>query len=362
MNTRGARPGWGKCGRNSMPAQPVAMDLIRASRVLVTGAGGFLGGHLLRALNAGGIKPFAALMPGEKTPEDADAVWLRTDLADSRAAEELVHASNPHVVVHLAARLGSARSWSFASEAIETNLMATHRLMQALGVLAPELRRLVLIGSGEEYGNAASLPATEDTPTDPVSPYSASKAAAAGLALLYHKLFKLPVTILRPFIVYGPGQSGTMMLPQLIASALRGEDFPMTPGEQTRDYLYVEDAVKGILAAMTAECVDGQIFNICTGIERSVRSVAELVMDMMKPDMRILFGALPYRDNEVRRLFGSPEKARQQLGWFPETELESGLQRTIEWYGKSASGRTEPSGPASRPSDAGLSLRHDQVS
>ncbi len=303
-----------------------------AARVLVTGASGFVGAHLLRALNAMDVKPVAVHQPGDTVPRDVDAEWISCDLSKESAPETLVRDLHPHYVFHLAARLSAERSWSFAAESVSVNFEATHRLMLALGSHTPELRKLLLIGSAEEYGNSPSLPVKEDSPAHPVSPYSASKAAASMFALLYADLFSLPVTILRPFILYGPGQAATMMIPQLITSALRGDNFAMTLGEQTRDFVYIEDAVDCILRAAADSGANGQIFNICSGIERSIRSVAEHIMRIMRPEMELMPGELPYRQNEVWRIVGSNEKVQRLLGWSPTTDMEAGLRKTIGWY------------------------------
>jgi UDP-glucose 4-epimerase len=302
------------------------------TRVLVTGASGFVGGHVLRALNAAGVRPVALHLPGEQAAGDTDAEWLPCDLAHAGTAESLIRDLRPQYVFHLAAKLSAERSWEFAAESTEINFCVTNRLMIALGLHAPELRRMIHVGSAEEYGNSPSLPVREDCPVHPVSPYSVAKAAASRFAQLYAELFRFPVVILRPFILYGPGQSDRMMIPQLILSALRGEDFPMTKGEQTRDFVYVADAVECMLLAAVVPGIDGEIFNVCSGVEHSIRHVAGLIMRMMQPEMELLPGALSYRQNEVWRIVGSYEKAQRLLGWTPVTDMERGLHRTIEWY------------------------------
>ena len=311
-----------------------------SARVLVTGGAGFLGRHVLAMLNDTGVRPVATRLPHETpptrvpaapgdSPAPLDADWRMLDLTDADAMRTLLRDCAPQYILHLAARMSGERSYTYAGEAFRANLTVTHALMCAAGTLCSGLERLVLIGSAEEYGNAPVLPITEDEPTAPISPYSASKAAATQYALLYHRLFGLPVTVLRPFIMYGPEQSTAMMLPQLIATALRGEDFPMTPGEQTRDFIHVGDVADAVLRAAVTPAAVGEVFNICSGTERSILSVAQQVLAVMESGTRLLVGAIPYRSNEAMRLVGNPDKAHRLLGWTPRIELAEGLRRTI---------------------------------
>jgi len=302
------------------------------SRVLLTGGAGFIGQHVLRALNAADIRPVASHLSGETLPHDIDADWIELDVRDREGIHATLRDARPDILIHLAATMNSERSYSFAEHAMEVNFIGTHNLMIAAGSTLPDLKRMVLLGSAEEYGNSSELPIVEHAAPRPVSPYSASKAAVTQYALLYNTLFRLPVVILRPFIVYGPGQTPSMMLPQLIRHALLGEDFPMTPGGQTRDFVYVDDVVECILLAATTPGAEGEVFNVCTGVETTIRTVAEHIVRIMRSDIRLLVGALPYRQNEAMRLFGSFDKARALLGWSPRTELLRGLQHTIDWF------------------------------
>jgi UDP-glucose 4-epimerase len=309
-----------------------AGNSLRASRILITGASGFLASHLLDVLQHIGCHLIAVYHPSEAPRIDVNADWLAGDLTGSGVIENIIREHQPDIVVHLAARLSAERSWAFADESRAANFDVTHRLMLAVGMHSPRTRRVLLIGSSEEYGNTTTLPVRETCPVNPVSPYSGAKAAASMFATLYAQLFELPVVVLRPFILYGPRQSPSMMIPQLIAHAVQGRDFAMTQGEQTRDFVYVEDAVDAMVRAMVVENIHGEIFNICSGTEMSIRSMAERVMQIMQPTMELQPGVLPYRKNEVWRLFGSNEKAQRMLGWKPVTDIDSGLRKTIAWY------------------------------
>jgi UDP-glucose 4-epimerase len=306
-------------------------ERLRGVRVLVTGGTGFIGGRLLAVLEAAGVTITAGTR-AEAPPPTGGCTWVRANLASRDEVEALIDAARPEVVFHLAAVLGAERSLEFADRAVEGNFLATHHLLSVLGRTGG-LKRLVVMGSSEEYGRKDVLPLTEEMPADPVSPYSASKAAATQFALLYSRLFDLPVTVLRPFIAYGPGQQPGMLVPSLMAELRAGRPFRMTVGEQTRDFVFVDDVVECMLAASVLDSAVGEVFNVCSGVERTIREVAELAAAVAgSPPGALQVGALPYRTNEVWRLVGSNEKARQRLGWVPRTQLEDGLRRTWEAY------------------------------
>ena len=313
-----------------------------AGTVLVTGAEGFLGRHVLRALadlrrtdtsrTDADTGVVATHLPAAPAPEQHEAAWLPLDVTDHEGIRTLLEHVQPDIIIHLAAAMGGARTYDFAERAFAVNTAATHQLMLTAGTTLPRLRRLVLMGTAEEYGNAEHLPVTEEAPMQPVSPYSASKAAATQFAQLFHRLFQLPAVVLRPFIVYGPGQTPSMMLPQLFTHVVEEKEFPMTEGEQTRDFVHVDDVADAVLRAAVAPAAPGEIFNVCSGVERSIRSIAEEVVHIAGGTAHLKPGALPYRQNEVMRLVGSSEKARRLLGWQPRIELREGLARTIDWY------------------------------
>jgi UDP-glucose 4-epimerase len=307
------------------------LNTLKNKKVLITGGNGFLGSHLIRSLK--GIVSLTATNYGEPPVRPEPGInWKELDITDANAVQKIIKEEQPQLVFHLGALLGAERSYEFSEKALVTNMLGTHNLLHALGIHSKYLEKIVLIGTSEEYGNSKDIPFTEDQPAHPVSPYSLSKAAATQLAILYHELFQLPVIILRPFIVYGPGQSPKMIIPELIKYGIEEKDFPMTKGEQTRDFLYVEDFIESLLSAAVSPDVIGEIINICSGTEISIFTVAELIHHLMKPKMKLLVGACPYRENEIWRLYGNNKKAKHLLGWQPKTSLKEGLLKTISWY------------------------------
>ena len=292
------------------------MDALRERRVLVTGAGGFIGAHVVRQLQAAGadVHPL--------TRRDAD-------IRDPAAVAGAVRRIDPEIAVHLAAFSHVGRSWDQVAECVETNVQGTIALLDALR--GTGCRRLVQVSTSDVYGDIPA-PFREDDAVDPVSPYATSKYAAERFCLLYQRSGGPPVVIVRPFNAYGPGQPADRVVPEIIAAALRGDDVRMTEGRQTREFNHVDDIAAGIVAAATADDVEGEVLNLGCGEDIAVRDVATTILELMGNPVAARFGALPGRPNEISRMVADPAKARKLLGWEPAHDLRTGLAATIDWY------------------------------
>jgi len=303
------------------------------SRVLVTGGTGFLGRHLVAALAARGDSvAVAGRRPRAALPPDALPQGVRyesLDLASPDAAFELVGAMQPDQVYHLASAVDVRRELSLLDTQVRDTQMAAVHMARAC--LEHDVARLVHVGTCEEYGNGPA-PFREDQDPSPVSPYSAAKVAATAFVRMLCSSFGLRAVVVRPFLTYGPGQGTNQMIPALIQAGLEGRDFPMTGGEQTREFNYVDDIVAGMLSAGTAPGVEGRILNLGCGEPRRIRDVATRVLELMGNPVRAEFGKLPYRPGETWEFYCSNALARELLGYRANVELDEGLQRTIAWY------------------------------
>ncbi len=302
--------------------------------VAVTGGTGFIGTHLVRALHARGARVVAV---GRREPAAAvpGVEYERLDLARDGAAAAWLARLRPERVFHLASAVDTRRDLDAVAVQIrDTQMTAVH---VARACLETGVGRLVHVGTCEEYGNGPA-PFHESQAAAPVSPYSAAKVAATSFVRTLCASFGLPAVIVRPFLTYGPGQSPKLLIPALIQSALAGRDFEMTPGEQTREFNYVDDIVDGILRAGEVEGIEGEIINIGCGEPHRIGDVAAQVLRLMGDPIALKLGALPYREGETWQFYCSNEKARALLGWQPRTGLEEGLQRTIAWYRDAALG------------------------
>jgi nucleoside-diphosphate-sugar epimerase len=195
----------------------------------------------------------------------------------------------------------------------------------AVGRAFQPVARVVLAGTCHEYGARETVEGL-----DPFSTYAASKVAAWAFGRMYWRAYGLPVVTVRPFQIYGPGQPAHTLVPAAVRAALAGEDFPMTPGGQERDFIYVDDVVEGMLAAAAAPGVEGQSLDLGTGQAHTVRHVVERIWELAGGKGRILPGALPYRPAEVMRLVADADRTAALIGWRARIGLEEGLCRIIE--------------------------------
>jgi len=295
-------------------------------RVLVTGGTGFVGRHLLRALGSAEV----ALVT--RTPGSAGLVQKEFvgNLWEPEFIRSAVDEWAPHTIFHLAAARERSLSREAFDRTLQANLTGTLNLLYAaLG--KPSLERVVVLGTGEEYGHNAS-PFSEAMREAPISAYSFSKQCATHLSQMMFDSFALPVVVLRPSVAYGPHQHSDMFLPALIQTLLRNEEFRMTLGEQTRDYLYVSDLVEALLRAGGCPAAEGEIINIGSGQAIRIATLVERVEAQLGRHDLVRRGAIPYRTGEAMEYLLDISKARELLQWAPEVPLDEGLGRTIAWY------------------------------
>jgi nucleoside-diphosphate-sugar epimerase len=304
-------------------------------RVLVTGATGFIGSNLIGGLLDSGYRVVAIdkdPMKGSRIEKYAQGVeFFQINLLEEEKLLEFVKRISPSHVVHLAARIDVRRDSGIVRQIMQDNFGATLNLYNSL-LKVNGLKRVVAISSADVYGQNEP-PFTEDMTPKPVSAYGLSKAAISFLCSMYYRLYALPVVELRPFLVYGPGQTNAQFVPAFIRNCLLGkEKIPLTPGNQTRDFVYVGDLVEAILLGLKAQQgVLGEAFNICSGEEVSIKEAAQLIAQLTGFPGKVEFGAEPYRPNESMHFFGLNAKAQRLLGWAPSTGLAEGLKQAIAW-------------------------------
>ena len=311
-------------------------------KVLVTGAGGFIGRFLTEKLIDSGAEVTAFIWHKSKKSNNLTGDLAREklrqikihygDLKEYRILLEILRGVD--VVFHLAASNSVPDSLAHPKEVIENNVTGTLNLLSAARECGS--KRVVIASSAGVYATASGLPITEKHPTFPGSPYAVSKIAAEKIALGFYHSFALPVVILRPFNTFGPGQSLRAVIPDIIMQALSGREIKLGRIDAIRDFNYVLNTVSGFLAAGATEKIEGEIFNIASGSEHSLREVVKSIGNILDKDLKISSESKRERsrNSDADRLRASIEKAQNMLHYEPEVTFFAGLKRTIDYYAR----------------------------
>jgi nucleoside-diphosphate-sugar epimerase len=297
---------------------------LEGRRVAITGARGFVAGHLARRLVSMGAS-VSLLSRGEADPAAA-APMQSVDYLDPASLGEVLDRVRPSIVFHLAGFTHIGASWDAPGACVRATTEVTANVASSCAKAGVE--RLVYVSTGDVYG-PGDAPRLETDAVHPVTPYGVASLAAEQLCFLYRETAGLWVTVVRPFNIYGPGQGADKPVPLLLRAGLSGDRLPMTSGKQTRDFLYVDDAVEALVAVASSEGSDGEVYNVCSGVETEVRAVADAVSSVLGREVADL-GAVPHRPNEVWRHVGAPAKLCRLTPWLPRVSLRDGIAVTAE--------------------------------
>lgn len=308
-------------------------------KTLVTGAGGFIGSHLVKVLIQRGFPVRAFLRYNAKSdignlkllPEE---VLKRVEIffGDVRDFDTVKRAiKGCQYVFHLAALISVPYSYDAPRSFFDTNVLGALNVFQA--ALDKGVERVVTMSTSEVYGTARKIPITEDHPLCAQSPYAASKIAADKLAQSFYLTYGLPVTIIRPFNTYGQRQSARAVIPSIILQALDSSSIRLGLVDSVRDFLFVYDTVPGIIECGLAKNTVGEVLNLATSRGTSIKEVVQIVGKILGKKLRIISEKRRKRPetSEVERLVGSFKRAKELCGWQPKVSLEEGLEKTINW-------------------------------
>ena len=316
---------------------------LEGKKVLVTGADGFIGSHLVEALIEKGcdVRAFVyynsfntwgwldSFEPTKLKQLDVFA----GDIRDPNGVNTAMRGVD--VVFHLAALIAIPFSYHSPDSYVDTNIKGTLNILQAARQLNTE--RVLVTSTSEVYGTAQYVPIDENHPYQGQSPYSATKIGADRMAESFYRSFDSPVTIARPFNTYGPRQSARAVIPTIITQLLSGEsEIKLGSLDPTRDFNYVIDTVEGFIALAESDETIGEEINIATGSERTIGDLANFLIQQLNPDAKINLDQARLRPekSEVDRLLGDNKKISAMTDWTPKHDLEAGLLETIEWFKK----------------------------
>jgi UDP-glucose 4-epimerase len=308
----------------------MVMTLLR-HRVAVTGSTGFIGMHLLRGLHAVGAE-IVAIAAADKHIERWDGLTFPVEqviLDDRCNLGDAIRRAKAEYVIHLSAFVSTERSLHALEETLRQNLLPTISVLTAAAEV--QVGRVVLMGSCEEYSQKTS-PFDTALATDPSSPYGASKAAATAYARMFTNSFRLSTVVLRPSVVYGPGQGERMLISQVMKALAKNRRVEVTLGEQTRDFIYVEDAVKAIISSLTVPSAEGDVWNVGSGEIVTVRDCLERIERITGRTGLIEYGKRSYSENEIFQYEPKVQGTYAAFDWKPSVTLDQGLQQTWEFF------------------------------
>jgi dTDP-glucose 4,6-dehydratase len=305
--------------------------------VAVTGAGGFIGSHLVDRLIAEGAEVRALLRYNSRRDVgalawDSDVSAVDLHFGDLRDHDAVARAlAGADVVLHLGALIAIPYSYLAPRDVIETNVIGTHNVLSA--ALAGGAERVVTISTSEVYGTPAGRSISEDDALNAQSPYAASKIAADQLTLSYQRSFGVPAGILRPFNTYGPRQSARAVIPTILSQGLAGRTVRLGSIEPVRDFLFVEDTVAAMLAFGEWDGAPGSVVHVGTGHGVSIAELVEAAAEVLGRELEVESDDVRVRPDasEVQLLICDASRARAELGWAPEVDLADGLARTADW-------------------------------
>lgn len=292
---------------------------VSSRKVLITGANGFLGSHLVARLERLGASVYA--VSRSTSEHQGNACRITADLSKEDTVSKLFNEIQPELVIHLA-------GYGVGSPGIE-NVLPTlqNDVATAINVMVAGTRagtkRLLFAASLEE-----PEPGTSEVAG---SPYAAAKWTISMYAAMFHKLYRTPLVMLRPFMTYGPGQKEHKLIPYATLSMLRGESPTLGSGLRLADWVFVEDVVEAFVAALTASDIEGSTFDLGSGQLVSIRNVITKIADLIGGSTRPVFGGIPDRPTEKVRA-AETSQTEQLLQWKSNTTLEDGLRQTIAWY------------------------------
>ena len=315
------------------------------NKILVTGADGFIGSHLVEKLVSSGYNVKAFVLYNSQNS------WGWLDHVDKSIKDEIEVISGDirdpfllskvlndcEIVYHLAALIAIPYSYISPISYIKTNIIGTLNLLEA--AKNKGVKKFIHTSTSEIYGTAKYVPIDENHPINSQSPYAASKTGADQLVLSYFKSFNLPAVILRPFNTYGPRQSNRAIIPTVITQILKGNNkIKVGNIHPTRDFTYIDDTVNGFICALKSKNIEGKVLNLGAGFEISIKETITIIAKLIGTDIEIItdLERIRSKSSEVDRLYSNNSLASEILNWQPKFKgvegFKTGLKKSIDWF------------------------------
>ena len=294
--------------------------------LLIVGGSGFIGRNLsIKSLSQDFNTTVISLTKIDFDNEIPRVNYIQVDITNANQLRAQLSKKNFHYVINLSGYIDHSTFLNGGVKVMSTHFGGVQNLLEVLDW--SQLRRFVQIGSSDEYGSVPA-PQNENIRESPISPYSLAKVSSTNLLQMLYRTEKLPIVVLRLFLVYGEGQKNNRFVPQIIKGCLLDEFFPTSKGEQLRDLCHVDDITDGILSVLENDKVNGEIINLASGIPVSIREVIETIQQYVGSG-RPGYGKVAYRNGENMQLFADISKAKRILNWSPKIPLLEGIKKTI---------------------------------
>ena len=304
-------------------------------RLLVVGGAGFIGQHVVKkALTQGFSTTVLSKNDCNAIDKLEGVTYLSADISNKMSLLLKLESKAFDYVINLGGYIDHANYSNGGSEVFDVHFNGVRNLIDCLN--KSKIKGFIQIGSSDEYGNN-SAPQIETQREAPISPYSYAKVASTHFLQTLYRTEMFPAVILRPFLVYGPGQSEERFIPQIIKGCTSRQEFPVSKGEQLRDFCFIDDFVQAVFSALDNRSAHGEVINIASGKPISIKKMINTIVAVIGSGQP-QFGQIAYRNGENMSLYGDITKAKNILGWKSSVSLEQGLKETIKWVEKTTNG------------------------
>lgn len=307
----------------------MAINTRSHNQLLIVGGTGFIGQHVVKKALKEGFDTTVLSKNYRNNVDELNGVeYLLADISHKESLLITLEGKVFDYVINLGGYIDHSNYSNGGNKAYDTHFNGVRNLIDCLSI--SKIKGFVQIGSSDEYGNN-SAPQLETQREAPISPYSCAKVASTHFLQTLFKTEKFPAVILRPFLVYGPGQGQERFIPQIIKGCLNNQEFPASSGEQLRDFCFIDDFIQAIFSALGNDNAYGEVINIASGKPISIKKMISVIVAVIGSGQP-QFGKITYRNGENMALYGDIVKAEEILSWSPETSIKKGIKKTIEFY------------------------------